>query len=56
MRKLADFTHRTTKAVLRLVLSLPAISLCIPRARKRDEVHKALRQGSSRSTTYEWTI
>ncbi len=42
MRKLADFARRIIKAVLRLVLSFSAISLCIPRARKWVEVHKAL--------------
>ena len=54
-RKLADLAHRTTRPVLRLVLSLQAISLCTPRTRKRTEVRKALSSGPTRSTTYEWT-
>jgi hypothetical protein len=48
--------NRTTRTVLRPVLSLWATSLWIPRARKPAEVHKSLRLRSTRSTTYEWTI
>ena len=42
LRKVVDLVHQTSQPVLRLVLSLWAISLSAPHARERAEVHKSL--------------
>ena len=55
MRNLADLPHHTSKPVLHRVLSLSAISLCIPRVRKRAEVRKRRKLDTIKSTAYALT-